>query len=377
MGITRKRDKKMIDASLLPNTQHLSPKKAGIFDPYLDTLGGGERYCLTVAEALLNVGWEVDIFWHEEKIKKTLTERLFLDIERVNLVPYSPRTTNLLKRKTFESSYDFLFYLSDGSLPFMFGKKNILHFQVPFKHALKKRIQDSFKLRRINSIVCNSLFTKKIIDEKLKIDSRVIYPPVDVINIKPLRKENIILSVGRFSQLLQGKRQDVLVKVFKSMLDQGNLNGWKLVFVGGSDVGGRDFVRNLRQSAGSYPIDIKENLPFSEVKTLYGKSKIFWNASGFGIDEDKDPERVEHFGIATVEAMAAGCVPIVQDKGGQKEIVQEGRSGFLWLTTDELTSVTQKVAEDTKLLSDISLNAIKRSGDFSKEMFYQKIYDLT
>ena len=31
-------------------------KQAAIYDPYLDTLGGGERYCLTIAEILLKKG---------------------------------------------------------------------------------------------------------------------------------------------------------------------------------------------------------------------------------------------------------------------------------------------------------------------------------
>jgi len=31
--------------------------------------------------------------------------------------------------------------------------------------------------------------------------------------------------------------------------------------------------------------------------------------------------RYEHFGISTVEAIAQGCIPIVHNSGGQKEIV--------------------------------------------------------
>ena len=45
--------------------------KAGIYDPYLDTLGGGERYVLAVANCWLKRGWNVNIFW--EKVKFLLT----------------------------------------------------------------------------------------------------------------------------------------------------------------------------------------------------------------------------------------------------------------------------------------------------------------
>ncbi|MBU4190339.1 MAG: glycosyltransferase, partial [Candidatus Thermoplasmatota archaeon] len=59
-------------------------------------------------------------------------------------------------------------------------------------------------------------------------------------------------------------------------------------------------------------------------------------AAGFGVDEEKEPEKVEHFGITTVEAAAAGCVPVVIRKGGQPEIVKEGINGLLWEKEEEL-----------------------------------------
>lgn len=350
--------------------------KAGIFDPYLDTIGGGERYCLTIAEALLKKDWQVDLFWANEQIRRKLIEKLSLRIDRVNFVSYTPRGNNLLNRWRIERKYDLLFYLSDGSIPFMFGRKNILHFQVPFKNVFKKSLRNSLKLKTIKAVVCNSLFTKTVIDKCLGIKSIVVYPPVDIEAFTPLKKENIILSVGRFSQLLQGKRQDVLVDVFKELIGCG-LRGWKLVLAGGSEVGGSDYLKNLINSAKGFPIEIIENPPFSELTRLYGKAKIFWTASGYGIDEETEPERVEHFGITTVEAMAAGCVPIVQGKGGQKEIVEEDKNGFLWLSKEELIMTTKKIIKDKELLEKVSANAIKRSGDFSKEKFYEKIYNLT
>ena len=40
----------------------------------------------------------------------------------------------------------------------------------------------------------------------------------------------------------------------------------------------------------------------------------------------------EHFGITTVEAMAAGCVPVVIDKADQREIVRHVTDGYRWTT---------------------------------------------
>ncbi len=177
--------------------------KAGIFDPYLDTLGGGERYCLTVAEALLKRGWQVDIFWPNDLLRNKLQNKFNLSIEKLNFVAYSPYGKNLWQRKSFEKNYDFLFYLSDGSIPFMFGKNNILHFQVPFQDVLKRNFLNSQKLRRINKVVCNSLFTKNVIDERLGINSEILYPPIDLEPIKPLKKENLILKLSMSDQAVR------------------------------------------------------------------------------------------------------------------------------------------------------------------------------
>jgi glycosyltransferase involved in cell wall biosynthesis len=300
-------------------------------------------------------------------------EKFGLKLESINFVNYRPNNLKIWERRKFENGYDLLFYVSDGSIPFMFGKKNFLHFQVPFNNVSENKFLTKVKLSTIRAVVCNSSFTKKIIDSRLGINSTLLYPPVDVKPIKPLKKENIILSVGRFSQLLQGKRQDVLVTAFKELINQRKLEDWELVLVGGSEVGARDYLERLKEAVGGYPIKIVENPSFSSLLQLYGKAKIFWTASGYAIDEEKNPEKVEHFGMSTVEAMAAGCVPIVMAKGGQKEIIEENKNGYFWLEIDCLEEKTLPVINDAKLREKISENAILRSKDFSKEKFTEQV----
>lgn len=329
---------------------------------------------MTVAEALLKKGWRVDVFWPDEALREKIKKKFSLDTDGVNYVPYSPRVNNLLNRWRRERNYNFLFYFSDGSIPFMFGKNNVLHFQVPFKKVLRKSLSNDLKLKTIKSIVCNSFFTKNVIDCGLKVDSRVIYPPVDIKSLKPLKKEDIIISVGRFSQLLQGKRQDVLVDAFKKF--SGKAIGWKLILAGGNEIGSEDFLVSLKKKIENFPIEVIENPQYESLVKLYGRAKIFWTASGYGIDEETDPEKVEHFGMTTVEAMSAGCVPIVLGKGGQKEIVEEGETGFLWISEEELINKTFKVIKNPKMMSEISLKAQRKSRDFSKEKFYENIYNL-
>ena len=46
--------------------------KAAIYDPYLDTLGGGERYMITAAQVLSENGYKVDVEWRDQSIKNKL-----------------------------------------------------------------------------------------------------------------------------------------------------------------------------------------------------------------------------------------------------------------------------------------------------------------
>ena len=106
--------------------------KVGIYNPYLNILGGGERYAMALAEYLSNKGYEVDIFWNDKAIKSKIEKQLDINLNRVNFVEdifYSRR--NLLERWRITRKYDVIFYLSDGSIPFCLEKEIIFCFWFP------------------------------------------------------------------------------------------------------------------------------------------------------------------------------------------------------------------------------------------------------
>jgi len=73
--------------------------------------------------------------------------------------------------------------------------------------------------------------------------------------------------------------------------------------------------------------------------------------------------------MTTVEAMSAGCIPVVINKGGQKEIVEHGTSGFLWNTLDELADYSARIARNEIPPAPLRRQARQRFKHFSVKRF--------
>lgn len=346
--------------------------KIGFFSPYLDTFGGGERYMLTLASHLSRKE-NIDIFWDDQSIKAPLSRFLKIDLSKAQFKENIFKGDRLQKILN-TTKYGCIFILSDGSVPLSLAKKNILHFQVPF-HFKNNNLKTKLKLKKYGHIVCNSYFTKGFIDKSFNISSEVIYPPVDVESIKPGEKEKIILSVGRFSpHQLHPKKQEVLIEVFKEVYKKEP--NWRLFLVGQAKKADEKYLRLLKKNSRGYGIKIMENLPFEKLKDLYSKASIYWHATGFGEDENKNPEKMEHFGISTVEASAAGAVPVVIGQGGQKEIVEDAKNGFLWITKAQLLEQTLSLIKNPTLMQKISKAAVTNSKRFSVEKFIKSYEEI-
>lgn len=342
--------------------------KLGFFSPYLDTFGGGERYMLTLASYFSRHN-DVDIFWDQPKIKPLLSRFLKIDLTKAHFVKNIFTEKNFNKiRKTI--SYNCIFVLSDGSIPLTFARKNILHFQVPFTFE-KPNFKTKLKIKKYKYVVCNSFFTKSYIDKSFNVSSRVIYPPVDIVSIKPAKKEKIILSVGRFGpNQLHPKKQEVLIEVFKEL--SKSAPGWKLVLVGQAKKSDDKYLNSLKRTSRGFAIKIAENMQVEKLRKLYSQSSIYWHATGFGEDENKNPEKMEHFGISTVEASAGGAVPVVIGLGGQKEIIKNGVNGLLWTTKAQLFENTLNLINNPVKLQQLSKRAVLNSKRFSEEAFYKE-----
>jgi glycosyltransferase involved in cell wall biosynthesis len=97
--------------------------------------------------------------------------------------------------------------------------------------------------------------------------------------------------------------------------------------------------------------------PLRRVKDLLAKARIYVHCA-----------LNEHFGISIVEAMAAGCVPIVHNSGGAREIVTNS-VGYKWDTVDEASRQIANLTQNDSLRKELSEAATARSELFRPEVF--------
>ena len=354
--------------------------RIGIYDPYLDDLGGGEKYMMTIAQCLAK-HHDVSIFWDNKQDLDHLLKRFTLNLQGVTLRKNIFASQISFWERFLETrKYDAIIFLSDGSIPLTLSKKLFLHLQQPLSQIVLSSWKGKLKRLRIRGVFYNSAFTKSFNDKLLSgVRSSILYPPVSIHDEK-IKKENIILHVGRFRVKNVGvedyKKQNMMVASFKDMVDQKKDHHWRFVIAASVKKEDEEKFALLQKAAKGYPIEFLINQSNDDLWGIYNKAKIYWHASGFGEDLDKHPEYAEHFGISTVEAMGVGVVPVVINAGGQKEIVTDGKNGYLWNTREELQEKTERLMKNQKLWEEMSQEAQIRAKDFSKEKFCESINQL-
>lgn len=231
-------------------------------------------------------------------------------------------------------------------------------------------------MKKYQTVFANSEYTKYWIKKYWQKEAVVLYPPVDLIfkhqKINFDQKKNYICSVGRFFTKGHGKKQEIMIEAFKKLYDQG-LKNWELHLAGGigSEPSSLEYLEKIKEISKNYPIVFHFNVSRQEIVDLYLQSKIYWHAAGFNENKKKNPIKFEHFGITPIEALSAGCTPILYNGGGLPEttkIVGLNPDKHLFNTIDELVKNTQTII---KQKNKLNFNKIFKiiDNNFSQQAF--------
>lgn len=360
--------------------------KICLFSPYMPHhKGGGEKYLLDVARVLgrkypVVIGLSGRELTRDRATSIKREYEAFLGQELTNIefiaTPLGTKAS-FWEKLHWTRQFDVLYYVTDGSLFFSAAKKNILHIQIPFTDA-KNSVVDRLKLANWSVKNTNSEFTKSVIEQHWKTKISVVHQPmIERVDQPDLRaKKPVILHVGRFFRQLHSKRQDVLVDIFRQLIKTHpeSLQGWQLVLIGG--VEDPAYAQEVELAARGLPIKLLHTVSRESLNTWYNQASIYWHATGYGQDEQLHPERMEHFGISTVEAMAHGCAPVVIGRGGQVEVVGKELRQWTWQSPEECVDKTAQLIENAQERQRVQTDAIKRATSFDETTFERKLWSM-
>jgi GT2 family glycosyltransferase len=356
-----------------------------IYDHGLHFIGGGQKYVATMASLLQN---EFDITFIANKpvAVSDLESWYGLNLSgcKIKIIPlqfYEKRGMQCIDSsiiaEDMENPFDEIaresknydIFVNANQLEKVKPLSPISVFLCHFPNTFRNR---HFTVDDYTFIIANSQFTVKWLEKRWNLQPTfMLYPPVEMVTAK-VPKEKIILAVGQF-EAGGTKKQIELIQAFRSLLADypDELQGWRLILAG-SSVPKNPYLKTVQNllKQDSRAIELKVNGSLDEVKSLYAKSSIFWHGCGLG---EVNPQRFEHFGMATVEAMQNCCAPIAFCGGGQPEIIEHGRSGFLFNTVEELCRYSHQLIVNPDLLAELQAGAQQRSQNFRLAPFEHKV----
>lgn len=348
--------------------------RVGLYNPFLDILGGGEKHILSIINVFAEQGYEINIFW-DKNLNREIKNRFSLQCFKT--LKWSPvkNISSSLRALSTLKIFDYFFYVTDGSYFFSSAKKNFVFCMTPDKKLYNLNLLNRLKLWNWK-FIANSTFTQKWL-KSWGINSIAIPPYIDdkFFTNNECKKEKIILSVGRFFPHLHSKNQEFIIKTFK-LLKKSNpiFKDYRLVLAGGLKDEDRKYFNQLKSLANNSSIIFKPNVSLYKLYELYELSTYFWHFAGYGVDEEKYPEQVEHFGIAPLEAIVSGCLTFCHNSGGPKETISDGKTGFLFNTKNELIKrmvILEK--NDTLKTRIITIGAKYVKQNYNYHVFKERI----
>jgi glycosyltransferase involved in cell wall biosynthesis len=189
-------------------------------------------------------------------------------------------------------------------------------------------------------IACSSYIAARI-RKVYRREARVIHPPVDIDSFIPGgTRGGSYLIVSRF---VPYKRVDLVAGAFARMPER------RLVIVG--DGPDREVVREAAHGAPN--VEFRPPLEKAELIRMMQSARAFV----FPAEED--------FGITMVEALACGTPVIAFDRGGARDIVEDGRTGVLFgeQTREAIEAAVERFERLTPSIDpDECVESVRRFG---------------
>ena len=353
-----------------------------LYTPYNLVPGGGERYLLTIAAGLAEVANVTLATLHPySRLRlRTMGRELSLNLDAVRIAT--------LDQAANSATYEASIVMGNEALPGIpgQGKHNIYLCQFPFpvpQQVLndRRKYADDYEQVMVYSPFVQRHYARALQALGRPLPKIAVVSPPAVLAPSPQggTKKAMVLGVGRFINAGHAKRHDLMIEAFRELV--ALRPDAELHLAGSLPAEGefRAYFADLQHKAEGLQVFFHPNVSPQRLAQLYADASLYWHLTGYGVDEASEPHRCEHFGITVVEAMSAGCIPLVVNRGGPPETVQNGVTGYVFESLDELVEISARIlslpSNDAGIVA-MRAAAIEASSQFSPEHFIAEIRDL-
>ncbi len=352
-------------------------------------LGGRLRVIIEIIKILNELGIVPDIITTRLSFKPEQISEKYGKQVRVNFrfIPRIPRLRQEYAIALFNASlrhyasdYDLLINTSN-SLIFLPGNKSVLTYmfyprksrlmaealsihepekkispwtRTALHRSLQRRMYRWSHPKPQHKIICMTKFTCSALAQVYELPETppIIYPPVDiaVFQSPSVQRRRSVVTLGRFGP---DKRQIEQIKLAQQLPDM------PFHIIGFAH--NSSYYQRCQQYVSEHAVKnvhLHPDAPFSEILKYLQGAKYFLHTL---INEP--------FGITAVQAVAAGCLPIVHDSGGQRETIPDPR-----LRYQNLEQVPEILSRLEKLDSSSVSRLLHRLQDHITSHFDTRIF---
>lgn len=352
----------------------------GVYSPVLNWCGGAEWVGINIITALKQQGHQIvlltDRLLDQEKFSLIFDRKVSIDRQIVFPLRFFSSTdvhnvyTNALRSLMMKLKCRVLVdTFSNALLPGVdvsyihypllktieSNSRNLVYFY-PYRAFL-----NSYRVNNGNKLVlANSKFTAEAIKSETGVVPQVLYPsvPKSILNHKDSdferERENNVIAIGRIS-----KQKNLQIIPHIAKLTNKEIS-FTIVGLLDSPTELHYLNRLITELNVSNRVKVLTNVTLVQLKKLLFCSKVYLHT-----------KVNEHFGISIVEGMSSGCIPIVHDSGGPKELVSPN------FRFTNITDAAHKVEKAVEYWSPtIARTFSKKAESFSEENFSKKFMDL-
>lgn len=300
--------------------------RIGIIHPFFDIIGGAEQTTLSLIEKLKMTQNIITLYTVEPpRISETSNFKFHLVKKKNFPTLWRYQRMQEIKKLFKESQDNDIVLVMGGGLLLErtnarkvivychstfadednFSKREFGGIKGIYYRMLQKNIKNSLSYLYYKNVelITNSEYTKNEIKRLFDVDSTVAYPPVNLNRFlekfDPIKQNNVI-TISRYSP----------EKNLEDAIDIVKTSGLSYTLIGNAKYSSQlKLYETLKLKSNQSNITLHCNIHSSEMARLLVSSKVYFHTSK------------ETFGISVVEAISAGCIPIVPDNSAHKETV--------------------------------------------------------